>query len=239
MSCTGRVMPEPRLSDWKRLLMGGAPFGFVFEVVVRFAVTYALLLGLGRLLGKRMSGQVSTLELAMMVLLGAVISAPFEIPNRGIVPAAVLLLCLLGLHRGVAQLGARSARIERWTQAQPSIIVREGRLMTDELDRLGISNEQLFAQFRAHSVKHLGELQRVYLESWGEFSLLRKKPPRSGLCVAPSSDVELQRKQPRDPESLACARCGFVVPRSSSPSRCRWCEFERWEEAACSPPAQP
>jgi uncharacterized membrane protein YcaP (DUF421 family) len=218
------------LGDWKRLLLGNAPLGFLAEVLLRVVLTYALLLILVRLLGKRMSGQVSNLELAVMMVLGAIVAVPFQIPERGMVPAIVLLLCVLALHQGLTQLGARSPRAEAFTQGRASALLEDGRLLPSELRRAGLSNEQLFAVLRSHSIAHLGELKRIYFEACGEFSLLRAERPQPGLSVQPVSDEALQQRTPRAKNAAVCARCGHVVPLKHRPERCAMCDSDIWGE---------
>jgi uncharacterized membrane protein YcaP (DUF421 family) len=225
---------ELRLSDWKRLLLGKAPFSFLAELVVRVIVLYALALVLGRLLGKRMSGQVSTLELSIIVLLGAVLGPPFQMPEQGLLPAALLLFSLLALHQVLIMMGARSPRFEHLTQNRATIILRDGRLLPDELRRVGISNQQLFAALRASSVRQLGELKRIYMEAWGEFSLFRAEPSKPGLSTEPESDLALRQRQWRVPECVACARCGFVVERKALPGECEHCHADVWVDAVKS-----
>jgi uncharacterized membrane protein YcaP (DUF421 family) len=222
---------NPHLTEWKRLLLGTAPWSFLLEVVARVVVVYAFLLVLARLWGKRMSGQVSNLELGVVLLLGAIVAPAFEVPGSGLIPAAVLLLGLLALHRGVTWLGARFPKAERVTQGRPTMLLAEGRLQPRELEHVGLSNEQLFAALRAQSIRHLGELQRIYFEGYGDFSLLRASTPKPGLSVLPAQDADLQHGLPRAKGWLACVRCGHVLRTESPPSRCEWCGATGFTEA--------
>jgi uncharacterized membrane protein YcaP (DUF421 family) len=184
-----------------------------------------------RLLGKRMSGQVSNLELAVMMVLGAIVSPPLQIPERGMLPALVLLVCVLLLHLGVTQLGARFQRAEELTQGESTMLLEDGRLHTHALHKAGLSNDQLFAVLRTHSVTHLGQLKRVYFEACGEFSVLRAGRPKPGLSVQPESDQRLQAGSAKAKDACACTRCGHVVPAANHPSRCEHCGSDTWGQA--------
>ena len=63
----------------KRLLMGNDPFQFLGEIVIRTVLVYLALMLAVRLLGKRMSGQITNLELAVMIPLGAIVAVPLLI----------------------------------------------------------------------------------------------------------------------------------------------------------------
>jgi len=58
--------------DWKRILIGSAPWEFLIETFFRTLVIYIFLLQAMRLMGKRMRGQLSILELCIIVMLGAI-----------------------------------------------------------------------------------------------------------------------------------------------------------------------
>jgi uncharacterized membrane protein YcaP (DUF421 family) len=228
------MQPEARLDDWKRLLLGDAPLGFLAEILLRLLVVYVVMLVVMRLLGKRMSGQLSNVELAVMLLLGAIVGAPLTIPERGLVPAIVLLVALVALQRGLNALGARSEAVETLTQGRSSIFVKNGRILRHELEQAGISNEQLFATLRARGIAQLGELRRVYFEPDGEYSLVRAVPPAPGLTVQPASDRALQERLPRCEGLVACERCGHVVAAANAPERCEHCQASGWSAAVAT-----
>ena len=72
------------LGDLARILFGEAPPLFLLEVFVRTLIVYVFLLYILRWLGKRMSGQLTIMELSVMLTLGAIVSASMQIPDHGI-----------------------------------------------------------------------------------------------------------------------------------------------------------
>jgi hypothetical protein len=223
--------PKPAsLTDWHRLLIGNAPAAFLFEVLLRTAAVYLALVVLVRLLGKRMSGQVSNIELGVMIVLGAVVAGAFQLPDRGVVPALVLLATLLALQRAVTAAGARWPRFERLTQGGSKMLVKNALLQLDEFRAIGISREQVFAALRARDIRHLGQVERLYLEASGEFSVFRARTPGPGLSVFPRGDGDFERRASVLPGAQACALCGAVRSRARRHAhpceRCGHTEFE-------------
>lgn len=214
------------LGDWRRLLVGEAPFTFLAEVLVRTLIVFVFLTFVMRAMGKRMGGQISNLELAVMLSLGAIVSVPMQVAERGVLPAGVLLLCLLGLQRAMTVFGARWPRLERLTQGRPSILVRDGLLSLPGLRGARISQRQLFSTLRSKGVRHLGQVKRVYLEAGGVISILRAHPVRPGLLVLPAGDGALREGMPAYRGYAACVRCGAVCPEGTP--RCPRCRHHRW-----------
>lgn len=225
------------VETWKRILIGTAPFGFALEVLLRTVVVYLFLVPAVRVLGKRMNGQVTNVELGVMLALGAIVSVPMQSPDRGIVPGLVLLVSIVALQRGLSELGTRSTRAEQMLIGRPSLLVRDGVVVPEQLRRAHISQQQLFSMLRSKHVRHLGEVERVYLEGCGAFSVLRRAQPSAGLSVLPlpSPGMTLHR-EPR--ASFVCAYCGLGAPaRADSGAECENCKHRSWVEAASPQPA--
>lgn len=84
---------EIKLSDWSRIIFGEVPPAFYLELVIRAILVYLLLMLSMRLLGKRISTQMSRLELAAMVALASAIG------DRGIVPAYIIAFVIIVINR--------------------------------------------------------------------------------------------------------------------------------------------
>jgi uncharacterized membrane protein YcaP (DUF421 family) len=217
------------MDELTRLLLGKDPFAFLAEVAVRTIVIYLVLMVIVRLLGKRMSGQLSNLELAVMMTLGAVVSPPMQISERGLLPAVLQLAALLCCQRVIATLTAKYGRFERTVFARGSTLVEDGRLLLPAMKDACICHEQLFGQLRTHGIRHLGQVRRVYLEVSGTFSILRAPEPRPGLAIVPAVDTAMARDLPEASVS-ACDYCGHVEPRATD-RPCKYCGACAWKRA--------
>jgi len=216
------------LETWKRILIGKAPFEFALEVLLRTIVVYLFLLAAVRLLGKRMSGQVTNLELGVMLTLGAIVSVPMELPERGIVPGLFLLCCIVLLQRAFSELEARSQRAARILIGETSLLVCDGVISPRALARAHLSQQQLLSVLRVQHVRHLGEVERVYLEACGAFSVLRREQPQPGLSLLTSPGTAA-----RDGSGLplVCSYCGNPAPSGDPGARCQNCMHTGWIEA--------
>src|SRR6476659_4263861 len=70
---------EIHFGDIKRWLFGDAPPEFMIEVFIRTILIYLFLLLIVRLMGKRMSGQITLTEMAVMITLGAIVSPAIQL----------------------------------------------------------------------------------------------------------------------------------------------------------------
>jgi uncharacterized membrane protein YcaP (DUF421 family) len=218
------------LADVARIFFGEAPPIFLLEVFVRTLIVYIFLLYILRWLGKRMSGQLTIMELSVMLTLGAIVSASMQMPDHGVLGGFLLLLCALSFQRGISYLGVRSAKFETLTQGKAGMLVRDGVLEVDTLKEFRISRQQIFAQLRNQKIYNLGAVDRMYLEASGMYSVFQGDAGKPGLSVLPPDDPAIGNILNQVPELMACRSCGFVEPSKQLPA-CNKCGCEEWTPA--------
>lgn len=187
---------------------------FLIEVFIRTVLLYILLLIIIRLLGKRMTGQLTLTELAVMLTLGAIVAAPMQLPDRGIMQGVLLLFCILFLQQWLTGWGVKNPKIERLTQGNLTILVKDGVMQLEQMDSSRIPREQLFAEIRSKGVYQLGTIDRLYLEACGLFSLYKAQKARPGLSVLPTTDPaihSIHTVEYGDNSLMAC--CSWVIHR--------------------------
>jgi len=218
------------LGDLVRVLLGEAPPVFLLEVFVRTLIIYIFLLYILRWLGKRMSGQLTIMELSVMLTLGAIVSASMQLPDHGILAGFLLLLCALGFQRGISYLGVRSNKFEELTQGKAGMLVRDGILQVGVMKSFRISRQQIFAQLRSQKIYNLGAVDRMYLEASGMYSVFKAAHARPGLAVLPPDDLTVGIILQQVPGTLACKSCGFVQ-QSDNLTACNSCGCKEWTPA--------
>lgn len=228
---------EIHLEDIKRILYGLAPPEFMLEVFLRTIIIYIALLFIVRWLGKRMSGQLTIMEMAVMLVIGAVVSVPMQVPDRGLLQGGFLLLCVVLFQRGISWLGFKSGKIEDLTQGKASMLIKDGILQLEEMKTVRISHQQLYSQLRQENIFNLGAVDRVYLEAHGLFSIFEAENPKPGLAILPPDDQDIIRTKkqafseaPASIQLLACINCGYVKPKNN-PEKCADCGHEDWANA--------
>jgi len=219
--------------DLHRILFGQTPPLFLVEVFVRTFILYIFLLLILRWLGKRMSGQLSIMELAVMLTLGAIVCVPMQIPDRGILQGFVLLLCGLVFQRGISLAGVLNKKVEDLTQGKVALLIKDGVLQLDAMQKERISKSHVFAQLRRVKIYNLGVVDRMYLEVSGIYSIFKSQQPRAGLSVFPVNDeINREMKPAGDGNSaeLACSNCGFVKAEDDK-GTCPDCGKHEWVKA--------
>jgi len=224
---------EIKLDDIKRILIGNAPVEFLLETLLRTLFIFLVFIVVMRLFGKRMTGQLTITEFGVVITLGAIIAPMMQLPDKGLLQGVFLLLCILGMHRLITAWGVKSQKVEKITQGELSLLVKDGIIQEDELKASRIPKNQLFAAIRAKNIYNLGQVERLYLEACGAFSLYTTEENKPGLSILPSFE---ETPLPSILTSLdhnlkACSNCGNTQQITGNETHCDICDCVCWNEA--------
>jgi uncharacterized membrane protein YcaP (DUF421 family) len=223
------------LGDIKRILFGQTPPEFMIEVVVRTILIYFLLMLTVRFMGKRMSGQITLVELSVMITLGAIVSPVMQLPDRGIVFGIIVLGVATFFQRGLNLWGFKNEKVEKITQGEMSLLVKDGKMVLEEMAKTQITKQQLFSMIREKKIPNLGRVKRAYLEACGILSLYESEQPRLGLPVFPATDPVIKDVlQPSEDSIMACCNCGNVQTARTDDTKCEICNAADWTKAYLS-----
>lgn len=230
------MKPEDiHLTDWMRMLLGEVPWSFLLEITLRIIFLYVLILVSMRLMGRRMSGQMSRLEMAALVSLAASVGIPMQAPDRVLLPAVVVAAAVIGVQRWVAYQAYKSPKFETAVLDDIGILVKDGRFEPDVLREVSLAQERAVAHIRSEGIDQLGRVKRLYLESNGRFTIQKQEPPQPGLSLVPEWDKEMAARQVVAPDTWACGYCGQLEQAKAAPSKsCPHCSSTEWKQAVQS-----
>jgi len=223
---------EIKLSDIQRMLIGEVPFQFYLEVILRIAIIYLILMVSMRLMGKRMSSQLSRNEMAAVASLAAAVGIPLMNPDRGLLPALVVAIVIICYQVFIASKASVNKKFESLTQDKYNMLVKDGVLNFKAMQLTRISRDRVFSQLRSEMISQLGMVKRLYFEADGTFSLLKAVNPQPGLSVIPEWDHELNSALNQQVAAQVCQHCGNMYIEAGSSSRCCLnCGSEKWVPA--------
>jgi uncharacterized membrane protein YcaP (DUF421 family) len=134
---------------------------------LRVAAVFVVLLLFIRLSGKRVLGHFSPFDLVTMLLISNAVQNAMVGPDNslsgGLIAAGILLL----LNRLVS----RHSWLREALEGEPVVLVQNGKVFSEPLQREGISLHELEAALRAHGVARLDEVATAVLEVDGTISV--------------------------------------------------------------------
>jgi len=219
--------------DFRRIFFGDAPFLFLLEIVFRTTIMYLYAIALLRLLGKRNVGQLSTLELAIILCFGSAVGDPMIMDDVPILHGLVGITVVTLLQLLIERIINKNKKFEKAMDGVPECVVNNGIIVTKSLTADNLSQADLFRFLRIKDVKHLGEVRKAYFETSGEISVLlyEKDKIKAGLSVFPE-DLDMNDEDVIDDAGNghhSCKTCGFTTAAVSGASdSCNECGGHTW-----------
>jgi uncharacterized membrane protein YcaP (DUF421 family) len=142
------------------------------EVVLRTAIVYLFLIAVIRISGKREVGQMSVLELVVILIISDAVQNSMVGQNTTIWGGLVAVLTLLGLDYGLKTLTARSRRLRTAIEGEPRLLARDGRLLQRALREENVEPEQVRSAVREHGFADLKDVRLAVLETDGTISVI-------------------------------------------------------------------
>jgi uncharacterized membrane protein YcaP (DUF421 family) len=150
----------------------------VLEKVIRTLLVYAFLVVGLRLAGKRELAQLNPFDLVVLLTLSntlqnAIIGNDNSV-SGGFLGAAVLLAVNYLLVRFIY----RHQRVDRLLEGQSLLLIDQGRVVTKNLRRELITEDELRSVCRRQGVEDIDQVEKAILETSGTISVFTRHPTR-------------------------------------------------------------
>src|SRR5580765_1561031 len=148
----------------------------VLEKILRPILVYVFLIVALRLSGKRELAQLNPFDLVVLLTLSntvqnAIIGEDNSVTG-GVIGASTLLLVNYVLVRFIS----RHEKIERFIEGDPDVLIENGRITNDCLNKEAISPLELEAAAHKQGFASLEEVDRAVLDPNGSIAFFGKKP---------------------------------------------------------------
>ncbi len=149
----------------------GASLGPLILTILKTTGIYIAVIAFTRMFGLRSFAKISGFDFAMTVAVGSALATTMLSPDPPLVRAAAAIFTLYCLQKLVSRL-RRSTRTNRYIDNQPLMIVEDGEILPDALDRADLTEQDLRAKLRQQSITRLGDVRAVVLEMTGDVSVI-------------------------------------------------------------------
>jgi len=160
--------------DWQGLF---EPHNVV-ENVIRASTIYVLLVLLLRFLPNRKTGSLGPGDLLVIVLLATVVTGALNRDVSSITDAVVMIATIVAWSFVTDILANRVPFLRRLVHSSPVEVVRDGEVLSRNLRREFMTDEELRAQLRLQGVEDETDVAHAYIEHDGRMSVIRRDGAR-------------------------------------------------------------
>ena len=223
----------PHGYDLHDLLFGSQGDNFLYVVVLRAFLTFLVVLGALRILGKRGVRQLSVFELVIILTLGSAAGDPMLYNEVGLLDAIVVFIMIVLLYRLTIYLATRSHRFEIIIKGRPAYIIEDGKFCAANFRRQPIAFDELFAELRLRGVSQLGQIKVAIIETSGELSLFfyADEEVQYGMPIWPGT-LQKQVAHITQEDFYSCIKCTETGRLDAGSHECRTCKGTMWVKAS-------
>jgi uncharacterized membrane protein YcaP (DUF421 family) len=156
--------------------------------MLRGTIVYLVIFVMMRVL-RREPGTVGIADLLMVVLIADASQNAMASEYKSVLDGLVLIMTIVFWNYFIDWLTLRSRRIESFTYPDPMPLVRNGRMMPENMRKQFITKNQLFSMLREHGVTDLSKVKVANLEGSGNVSVIQADGDQAG-----EEDDHRQRK---------------------------------------------
>lgn len=146
------------------------------DSVLRGAIVYLFVWLIFRLAGKRTLSETTSFDLVLLLIISETTQQAMIDNDHSITNAALLIMTLVGIDITTSLWKQRSKAVQRMMDGVPVVIMEEGKLLRDRMDKLRVDEADILAEARqAHGLERLEQVKYAVLERGGGISII----PRS------------------------------------------------------------
>lgn len=142
-----------------------------WEFLLRALIVYVFLLVMLRMTGKRQIGQLAPFDLVLLLVLSNAVQNAMNGGDNSITGGVLSAVMLVAVNWFVAWLTFRSRRFERLIEGRPEVIIHNGRIYRDVIEREKITQEEIDAALRAAGCADIQHVHFAILENNGQITV--------------------------------------------------------------------
>ena len=149
--------------------------GALIPVAEHTIAIYLFLIVALRLIGRRLTGQLTVVDLAIIILLGSAVETAMVAGNVSLPAGLVSASILLVVNRLLTLLVLRSKRWRHLLGIGPILLVQNGHFIEDHLRRVGLSEADVLEAIREREKADLDDVRFAIMEPDGEINVITHK----------------------------------------------------------------
>jgi len=142
----------------------------LWQVVLRTAIVYILVLAGLRLAGKREMGELASFDFVMILLIANAVQNAMTGPNTSLMGGVIAAATLLVLNYSVSALVHRYPRLRRIILGQRTTLIEQGIPQLDTLEREHIDEDEIMTAAREHDILKISDIRTAWLEVDGNIT---------------------------------------------------------------------
>ena len=142
---------------------------FVRTVILYFAILISM-----RIMGKRQLGEMEISEFIVAALIADLAATPLQDIGIPLLNGLVPIIIMFCFEIIIAGLNMRSVKLRKLTYGRPEIIIRNGRIIREAMQKNRFTLDELMQELLAQGLTDTAQVEYAVLETNGQLSIILK-----------------------------------------------------------------
>lgn len=166
------------------------------EIIVRSLVLLVALFLITKWLGKKQLSQFNIFEFTSGIVLGGIVAFHSSTLDSPIMYAFLAMAVWYIIPAIVEYISLKSKTFRQFTQGKSTVLIKDGKIMEDNMKKEGYTADDLLENLRDKSVFRVADVEFAVLEPSGKLNVLPKKENQPltaktlGIQVAPEKEPQ-------------------------------------------------
>lgn len=164
-------------------------------ISLRVVVVYLLIVLIFRLMGKREIGELGIIDLVVFIMIADIAVIAIERYNESFFKPMLPMGILVLIQFIFSHLSLRSRNFRKLVDGEPSIIIKDGKILEKQMKKQRYNFDDLLMQLRENNIRFISDVEFAILEPTGKLSVIKKEKNKTGYTVGLIIDGELQEEK--------------------------------------------
>lgn len=154
---------------------------------VRTIILFLIVMTVMRIMGKRQIGELQPFELVIAIMISELAAVPMQETGIPLLSGIIPIITLLIIQLTFSYLSMKSETARQVICGTPSVVIENGRIVEEELQRLRYNINDLLEQLREKDYPNISDVEYAILETSGKLSVI----PKSSKRALTPADLEM------------------------------------------------
>lgn len=161
-------------------------------IIFRTFLIYIIILFVLRVMGKREVGELGVIDVVVFIMMAEVGALAIEDTETNLLHAILPIFLLLIIQFVSSVISLKSKKFRDLVDGDPSVIIRNGIILEDEMRKQRYNLDDLFQQLREQQIGSIREVTFAFLEPSGNLSVFTEEETQPVLALI--SDGVIQNR---------------------------------------------
>jgi uncharacterized membrane protein YcaP (DUF421 family) len=140
-------------------------------------------------MGRRHLGQMTVVDLVVVIVLGSAVETAMVGGNTSLPVGLVSAATLFGTNRLLTAVLSRFPRVRSLVLGSPMVLVHHGKVVEEQLRRVGVTRADVLQAIRERGVCELDEVKFAVLELDGAINVIPRTPETTAKARSDSASA--------------------------------------------------